>query len=577
MVGLLLKNLTPIWWILVLAGVALLCLWIPQLRDFVSFSMLLLALGVGWLRADFDQPSEKLSTWNGRVLVQGIVLEPPRRWGNSAVFFFAVDSRDGEACQTRKVLVRWSGCHEGVEAGERWELSGVLRKPEQASYPGGFSQRFWLWTQRTQESLEVGRFSSVSYLQPPRGWGVRALSHRLRAWMLRRLEVVEDPGARSLVAGVVFGETQSLSVELQEDFRRTGTSHLLAASGMNVALLCGMVMLLAKLAGYGPWRAAPYAAVAIVGYAFLAGCAPSILRATLGTLMALLALWMGRASNAWNSMSLSVWLLLGWEPRQIYDLGFQLSLAAVVGLVGGPNPSEEASAVWKSTQMTLSASLVTLPFFWHSFGELSSTLLLANLLLGPVVELLFPLGLVLTLAPLPPLAWMTEAIADLSLWLVGHLSLLSDPWMLAKPSWGVTLILMVAIAIWLCPSLGRCCYLALPVAGLAVLLGSWQASQAPLGPGELRIRRVDEVLWVSTPDSEHLLLREVWQEKRARSMVRDLGCLRSPRVVILAESQAPRIEWGGFDWGEVERLLPKSSFLEVRTDGATYTFRSWDP
>lgn len=575
--GILLARLGPVHWIWAVGLLCLLCLWMEGLKDRKSVGLLLLCLVLGWLRAETDRLLSPPLPELGAVLVEGVVLEPPRRWGNSAVFFLEVQRQDHLPCPSQKLLVRWKGCADGIVPGERWEFRGRLSKPEPAQFPGGFSQRFWLWSQRAQAVLEVGRFSLVAYLQPPRGWTPRALACRLRASMLQQMGRIQDPLSRALVAGVVFGETQSLPPELQEHFRRTGTSHLLAASGMNVALLCALVVTLARMLGYGPWRAAPWAACSIVAYAFLAGCAPSIVRATLGTLIALLAVWMGRSSQAWNSLSVSVWVLLLWEPRQIYDLGFQLSLAAVIGLVWGPKASEDSPVVWKSTLLTLSASLVTLPFFWSDFGELSSSLLLANLVLGPLVELLFPLGLLIAVLPIPPLVWAVERLAQLCLWLVSWFSGLSEPWLLAYPTTLSWVLMFLAILCWLTPRVGRLRFLALPLVVAAILAGSHQAKARPLAAGEMRARCWGGVIWVSTEQTEYVFLKEAWQQERALRALRQMGCLREPRLKVVEEGQPVRLRWGDFEWQRVRPLLPESSFLEVWTDGSTYTFSSWSP
>lgn len=577
LLGILLARSGLTGWVWGLTFLGLLWVWLEPVRSVRGSALLALCLVTGWARAGADLWSEPLDPGSGSVLVEGVVLEPPRRWGKSAVFFLEVTRKDHLRCSPTRMLVRWKNCRDDIVPGERWEFRGRLSAPEPARFPGGFSQKFWLWTQRAERTLEVGPYSLVAYLQPPRGWTARALACRLRAWMLRRLGCLEESGARALVAGVVFGETQSLPPQLQEQFRRTGTSHLLAASGMNVALLCGLVVGLARLAGYGPWRAAPWAALSIVAYAFLAGCAPSIVRATLGTLMALLAVWLGRTSKAWNSLSLSIWLLLLWEPRQIYDLGFQLSLAAVVGLVWGPSPAKEAPLIWKSTLLTISASLVTLPFFWADFGELSSSLLLSNLVLGPLVELLFPLGLLLALFPLPPLAWAVGKLAAVCLSLVGWLSQLSEPWLLAQPTPLAWALMFSSVACWLCSRLGAWRYLGVLLAVCALVAGSLQASSSALDSEQLRLRRWSGVVWVSTQEREIVFLREKWQEERARKAVRKMGCLREPEVMVLESSALLKIEWGDFDWQKVQPLLPESPFLEVWTDGSTYSFKSWSP
>jgi competence protein ComEC len=467
-----------------------------------------------------------------------------------------------------------------VAPGERWQLTGRFSAGEQAAYPGGFSQAFWLWTQRAHGAVAVSRFCEASYIGPPQGWGPRALAARLRLVMLDRLLAIKGTTARALVAGVVFGDTQALPKEVQDQFRRTGTSHLLAASGMNVALLLGLVTAAARLLGYGPWRIAPALIPLAIGYAFLAGCAPSITRAAAAAVMGLLAAWWGRSSGSWNSLCLSVWILLLWEPRQLYDPGFQLSVAAVVGLIAGPSLDDQAAAWKKNSLMTLSACLLTLPIMWTMFGELSLTLLPANLILGPLVELLFPLGLLLTVVPVTPMFWLTEGIARISLWLVERLSGLADPVPLAQPGPASLIILAAAIAVWV-GVWSRARWLALPLAALALCFGQTAGNQPLAGPGELVVRQVagagQPYYWLSSRGQELLVLTESWQEKRARSMLLDLGCLRRPEVKILAPGVPFTVRWGAFNWGKVHPLLPKAPFIEVRTTGCVYEVHPWMP
>ena len=540
--------------------------------------LLLLSLSCGWARCWLDS-----EVFRGEALrparnleVRGQILEPPRTWGRSKAFLLAV-----EGATVSKIMVSWRDCDEQLAPGDRWAFSGRFKKGKAPDFPGGFDQRFWLWIQRSEGVLEVGDFSKTHYLGPPNGLSPRQISFGLRSTMLRRLGAIADEDARSLVAGVVFGETQSLKPEHQEYFRRTGTSHLLAASGMNVALLASLVLLAARRLGFGPWRVVPLVVPLVIAYAFLAGCAPSIVRASVGCLLSLAALWIGRHSDPWNSLALSVWALLLWEPRMIYDLGFQLSVLAVVGLLAGPKLAEESHWVAKSLVLTVSASLVTLPLFWFSFQELSSTLLLANLLMGPIVESLFPLGLLLTLVPCRPLAWLCESLAKLSLWLVELCSGLADPIELSAPSPLVILLLMASLILWLRPKFGIRHILALALVVVSVWLSSWLAGRPQIGRGELRIRVIGQVnrkpfYWLSSCESEMLILSGDWQRHRALKTMRKLGCSRRPSVEIL-EGESPNIRWGAFDWQKVRFTLPERPYLELTTTGSTYYLSTWRP
>lgn len=578
--GLLCRHLQLSHSLCMVLGLALVGIWHPRPgRRSRLLAAMALAMTVGALRAATDH-SLGSHLPHGSAAFEGEVLEAPRAWGTSQVFFFTVLRVKGVALESPPtVLVRWSKPEDVVAPGERWEFFGRFGPGEPAEYPGGFSQSFWLWTQRAEGMLTVGRFDQARFVGPPRGWGPAALAARLRVVMLTRLGQVEPPLARALVCGVVFGDTQALPKDTQAQFRRTGTSHLLAASGMNVALLLGLLTAAARCLGFGPWRIAPALIPVAVGYAFLAGCAPSINRAAAAATVALLAAWLGRSSSSWNSLCLSVWILLLWEPRQIFDAGFQLSVLAVVGLIAGPTLDENAPGWKKSAVMTISACLLTLPIMWSMFGELSLTLLPANLILGPLVELLFPLGLLLSVFPLAPLAWLVGLVARASLYLVARLSELADPIPLAQPGWASLALLGLAVAVWV-GVWTRWRWSALVIAGIALLHGHDCALRAPAGPGELILRQIGTskpFYWISCAGEEVLLLAGDWQEGKARAMLLDRGCLRQPRVRVLPPGQAFELGWGAFQWGKVSPLLPKAPYVEVRTTGSRYVVSVWRP
>lgn len=572
---------------LALSGLCALVFWAIWSQEhskgrLVGWSML--ALSLGFMRAEID---ERL--WNREpefkpsksASLSGTVVESPRKWGKSLVFLFELEQVDAAPVDGITLLVRWSGCEESVETGDRWSFTGRLTKGEMPSFPGGFSQREWLWCQRARGVFLVGRFDSASFLSPPAGWSPRATTARLRQLMQERLGGISDERARALVSGVVFGDTQALPKEVAEMFRRTGTSHLLAASGMNIALLIGILVAFAKACGYGAWRVAPLAIPLVILYAFLAGCAPSITRAAAAGVMTLLAGWLGRRSGAWNSLCLSVWTLLLWEPRQIQDLGFGLSVAAVVGLLAGPKLPESAPKWCQSALMTLSATLLTLPFMWTSFHEISSTFLPANLVLGPLVETLFPLGLLLTLCPIRPLFWLVQALARVSLFLVEALSSLADPVPLAHPPDGALLLLLVAISFWL-GAWGTRGRILSPVIAAVALSYSLQTSRSPrVDFGEVLVRQIgsrEPFFWLSSEREELLVLSAPWQERRARQAVLAMGCSRTVQVKVLDKGADLELRWGAFRWGKVAPLLAKDlPYLEVRTYGSTYSVKTWRP
>lgn len=553
-------------------AIALLCLWRESLRTKLAFALMVLAFltGLGRCLIDRDKPLKL----NRKIDVRGTIQESPRRWGRSSVFLFeATHLADKKLDQPLTLLVKWSRCEQDLAPGDEWALSGSFSVGRMPEFPGGFNESQWLWTQRSAGVLQVGRFSYSHFLGPPRGFTPFQLACRTRACMMRTLGKVSDEASRALIAGVVFGETQSLPKSIQKDFQRTGTSHLLAASGMNVALLAGLILGSGRLLGYGPWRVAPLAFPAVIGYAFLAGCAPSITRAATGTCFALLSLWLGRTTNPWNSLSLSIWILLLWDPRQLHDLGFQLSVAAVAGLMAGPEPKKHWGYLKNALFLTWNASLATLPIFWHAFGTISTTLLLANLVLGPMIEILFPLGLLLTITDFTPLLILSSKLAQVDLWLVRQLSTLSDPLNLSPPpvlSWA---FMFAAMTCWVRGNSWSTRYLSVPLV-VASIMSCHIVGQIPTTSEKMVVRRSASeppVIWQSHQGRETIYLEEHWQKERAISMIRKQGCLRAVKTVI----GAPNFQVSkNLRWSQLEPYLPTQVYLEVVIDGQGYSYRS---
>jgi competence protein ComEC len=210
-----------------------------------------------------------------------------------------------------------------------------------------------------------------------------------------------------LARGFVLGEDEAIDAETVEDFRRAGLSHLLAVSGQNVALLALLAMPL--LAAFGiPLRARlVWILAAIVVYVPLAGAGPSILRAGVMGGLGLLATLAGRRASRLYALALAAVVTLAIEPRIGADVGWQLSFAAVFGILLLARPLRTAiasrlggggwrGALAEGAAMTTAATLATAPLIAFRFGAVSTTTLAANLLALPAVAPAMWLGMLVT-------------------------------------------------------------------------------------------------------------------------------------------------------------------------------------
>ncbi|HEX7244311.1 MAG TPA: ComEC/Rec2 family competence protein [Solirubrobacterales bacterium] len=213
----------------------------------------------------------------------------------------------------------------------------------------------------------------------------------------------------ALASGFVLGEDEAIDRATVEDFRRAGLSHLLAVSGQNVALLALLAMPL--LAGLGmPLRTRlVWVLAAIVVYVPLAGAGPSIVRAGVMGCLTVLATLAGRRSSRLFSIAVAAAVTLAIDPGVAGDVGWQLSFAAVLGIVAFAAPLRGAIASrvggrgWgdafaEGAAVTIAATLATAPLIAFHFESLSTTTLVANLLVLPAVAPAMWLGMLAAVA-----------------------------------------------------------------------------------------------------------------------------------------------------------------------------------
>ena len=227
-----------------------------------------------------------------------------------------------------------------------------------------------------------------------------------------RQAVPGDAGV--LLAGLVTGDDDGFSTERSDAFIRTGTTHLTAVSGANLALVAGILATIGS-ATIGRHRRL-WQLVMIIGvwaYALVSGGQPPSVRAAIVAIAAVLAFRVGRRPDYLTLIVLAAGAMVVVEPGQIDSLGFRLSVAASFGLVlvfTGLTALDGMSPLARILTASVVAQLATLPVLLPAFGTISLTSIPANIIAVPLVAIAMPLAAVAAIAGLiwPPLG---EAIA----------------------------------------------------------------------------------------------------------------------------------------------------------------------
>lgn len=221
-------------------------------------------------------------------------------------------------------------------------------------------------------------------------------------------------GEAALLRGMILGQDEAIAPDVRDDFQISGLAHILAVSGTNVMLLCTLALFAGMVAGV-PLRWRLFGALALVLlYVPLAGGGPSIQRAGVMGAAGLVAALAGRRSQRWYALGLAAAVTLALNPYAAGEPGWQLSFAAVVGLLGLSPPLAERlrSRRWpraaaEAAAMTVAATIATAPLLALHFERLSLVSVVANLVAAPVVAPLMWLGM---LSAAAAQAWVALAV-----------------------------------------------------------------------------------------------------------------------------------------------------------------------
>lgn len=266
-------------------------------------------------------------------------------------------------------------------AGERLQVDGRIRPPPRHAP--------WLVPRHV-----VGRLSVETVDVHDAGAAPWRAANRFRRLLQRGAEVMDEP-ARSLYGGFVLGDDRGQSPEIVDDFRASGLTHLLVVSGSNVAYLLVMASPITNRLNMWPrWGAT---LVVVAGFALLTRFEPSILRASAMAAVAVTAALAGRPSGAIRTLALAVAGLLLLDPLLVHSVGFQLSVAASLGIVilsrsiagvlRGPDWLRDALGV------TLAAQLAVAPVLVPRFGGMPVVAIVANLVAVPAAGIVTTWGL----------------------------------------------------------------------------------------------------------------------------------------------------------------------------------------
>jgi len=400
LVGVLVESLSTVdslVWITLLAGGLLAGLFWRRRGElwWLTASLVCVLLVVGIVRTQQFESQFALSPLQSqvgeRVAIEGLVVIEPDERTNFTQLFVQTD--------TDRVLVR-ADRFAGIEYGDVIQVNGSLAVPEPFDTDLGrtFDYPKYLEARRVQYIIS---FAAITIVERDQGNMLLALLYDAKAHFVGVLEQTISSPQVNLGVGLLLGVKQALGDQLETAFRQTGIIHIVVLSGYNVMLVVGFFWWASSWVL--PLRGRIiFSLIGITLFALLVGLSATVVRASIMASILLIGKLIGRTHDVLRALLFAALLMVLINPYiLLYDIGFQLSFMATLGLVL-VLPQFESTLATHSTTLKLRdlfwATVVTqifvLPLLMYHIGEVSLVSVLVNVLVLPMV----PVAMLLTFA-----------------------------------------------------------------------------------------------------------------------------------------------------------------------------------
>lgn len=289
-----------------------------------------------------------------------------------------------------------------LEYGDIIKCKGNFQKGEKARNYGGFNYNSYLKTQKI-----YGIFNSKKVKLISKDIDIFSIANNISNMLEEKIDLLLNETEANLCKGLILGKTQEIEESIKENFRVVNISHILAISGLHVTYIVMLITIISQRI-IGKKYGTVFVIVVLIFYMFLVGFTPSIVRACIMGILVNLAFLVHRKNNFWNSLALSLLLILINNPYSILNIGLQLSYLATIGIVSFSRKIRKkidnfkflknnlvirknnkiqtlVNKIKENLSVMFSAQILILPIMIYNFNIIGIYFIISNLLVSVII------------------------------------------------------------------------------------------------------------------------------------------------------------------------------------------------
>ena len=349
----------------------------------------------------------------------GVIVSNADKKDNNYIYKVKVENLNNNLKFKNTYLLLKVKSNLSIEYGDRVEVKGKFVEPSIQRNYKGFNYKEFLKTQKIYGTVKV---TQIKVTQKKCGNVILMISNNIFLKIKKNIESVMPEKINKIVLGIMMGYTENIDEENKQDFRDSGIAHILAVSGLHITYITiGIIAILKKK--FGKRKAKIITIFLLIIYMCISGITPSVFRATTINALILISGLLYRKNDTWNTIAISLLIILIYNPFLIKSVGVLLSYGGTIGIITlnetmlylfekikvknrkykykiKKRLEKPIKFIRESLSLTISVQIIIFPIVIIYFSTYGFSFIVTNILLSIIIVPLICIGLIIIIVSL---------------------------------------------------------------------------------------------------------------------------------------------------------------------------------